>query len=43
MTPCSDVVGYHHFGGLCSVHLQGKVIGVGKGDMEIDVSASRFL
>jgi hypothetical protein len=23
LTPCSDVVGYRHFGGLCCLHLHG--------------------
>jgi hypothetical protein len=27
MTPCSDVVGYHRFGGPCCLHLQGEVSG----------------
>jgi hypothetical protein len=27
MTPCSDVVGYQRFGGLCYCHLQGGAIG----------------
>jgi hypothetical protein len=24
VTPCSDVVGYHRFGGPCCLHLQGE-------------------
>jgi len=28
--PCSVVVGYQHFGGLCCLHLQGKVNGARK-------------
>jgi hypothetical protein len=27
MTPCSDVVGYQHFGGLCCLPLEGEVSG----------------
>jgi len=26
LTPCSDVVGYQHFGGPCCSHLQSKVV-----------------
>jgi len=29
--PCSAVVGYQHFRGLCCFHLQGEVNGTGKG------------
>jgi hypothetical protein len=25
LIPCSDVVGYHHIGGLCCLILQGEV------------------
>jgi hypothetical protein len=30
VTPCNDVVGYHHFGGLCYLHLQDEVNGAMK-------------
>jgi len=26
VTPCSDVVGYHLFGGSCCLHLQGVAL-----------------
>jgi hypothetical protein len=32
---CSDMVGYHHFGGPCFLNLQGEVNGTGKGGIGI--------
>jgi len=40
MTPCSDVIGYQCSGGPCCLHLQAKVNGAGKGDIEMASQSS---